>query len=155
MRVKIDCWDGEFNCEIYDNSSDPDRAPLFPCADGKHTPMSLITKGCHIACLIKCSGIYFSNGKFGVTWRFVQGVVKPKMTAQSMRGKCQISLTDSELSQLAGEQEEEQTMVDDDLDAVVNAVAEAEMQIEPTPPPASPEKPKPKARRKVVRRKAS
>jgi len=156
MRVKLDCWDGEFNCEIYDNSSDPDRDPLFPCADGQHTPMSLITKGSQIACLIKCSGIYFSNGKFGVTWRLVQAVVKPKMTAQLQRGKCQISLTDSELTQLAEEEEDEdQTMVDDDLDAVVNAVAEAETQMEPTPPPASPEKPKPKARRKVVRRKAS
>ena len=153
MRVKLDCWDGEFTCEIYDNGSDPDRDPLYPSASGEHTPMSLITKGSQIACLIKCGGVYFSNGKFGVTWRLVQAVVKPKASAQSMKGKCQISLTDTELSQLAdGDDDDDQTMVDDDeLDAVVAALADPPAQ----PAPSSPEKPKPKARRKVVRRKAA
>jgi hypothetical protein len=71
---------------------------------------------------------------------------------QAMKGKCQISLTDTELSQLADDDDNDQTMVDDDeLDAVVAALADSPAQAAP----ASPEKPKAKPRRKVVRRKAA
>jgi hypothetical protein len=50
----------------------------------------LIAKGSHIAAVIQCGGLWFANGKFGVTWRLFQGVLKPKAT---MRGVCQIQLS--------------------------------------------------------------
>lgn len=152
LRVKLDCWDGEFKCEIYDNGSDPDRQPLYPSDNEEVTPMALIPKLANIACLIKCGGIYFSNGKFGVTWRLVQAVVKPRATAQVVKGKCQISLSASELSQLAAESsdEDEKPLIDDDgFEATVatpSVVAE--------PGAATEEKPKPKGRRIVKRRNA-
>jgi hypothetical protein len=43
--------------------------------------------------MIQCGGIWFANGKFGVTWRFVQGIIQPRL---SMRGKCHLSLTSSD-----------------------------------------------------------
>ena len=153
LRVKIDCWDGKFKCEIYDNGSDPERLPLYPSDNPEVTPAILIPKMTQVACLIKCGGVYFSNGKFGVTWRLVQAVVKPRASVQSILGKCQISLSTEEVSQLevASEDDQDSTMVDDD--GFEGGAEQPAVERTPTPPPASPVKPKPKAKRRVVRRK--
>ena len=87
MKIKVDFYDGNFNCEIYDMN----RTILFPnkkneCAT---TPMEFIPKGINVALVIKCGGIWFANGKFGCTWKLVQAVVKPKA---SLKGQCMIQL---------------------------------------------------------------
>ena len=109
LRVKLDYWDDVFKCEIYD----VDQKSLYPNTDSSITPTELITKGCNVATIIKCGGVYFVNGKFGVTWRLHQALVKPKA---SISGKCFISLTSSEVSQLAvqrdGEEDEEAEAVE-------------------------------------------
>jgi hypothetical protein len=122
---------------------------LYPSENPEVTPSVLIPKLTQVACLIKCGGVYFSNGKFGVTWRLVQAVVKPRASVQSILGKCQISLSTEEASNMnaASEEEQEETMVEDDGFEMPVA------QIDEAPPPESPEKPKPKAKRRVVRRK--
>ena len=151
LRVKIDCWDGVYKCEIYDNSTDPNRLPLYPCENPEVTPQVLIPKLANVACLIKCGGIYFSNGKFGVTWRLVQAVVRPRATMRSILGKCQISLSTEEVTQLeaGSDDEDDNTMVEDDGFGQEQGVA-PEPEPERLPPP---EKPKPKPKRRVVRRK--
>lgn len=93
LRLKIDCWDDEFKCEVYDVN----QKPLFPNTDPNITPVSLITKGCQVATIIRCGGVYFVNGKFGLTWRLHQALVKPKA---SLSGKCFISLTTDEVEKL-------------------------------------------------------
>lgn len=93
LRVKLDCWDDLFKCEIYD----VDQKTLFPNSDNSITPLELITKGCNVATIIKCGGVYFVNGKFGITWRLHQALVKPKA---SITGKCFISLTEDEVSKI-------------------------------------------------------
>ena len=94
LRVKLDYWDEVFKCEIYD----VDQKPLYPNSDSSITPVEVISKGCNVATIIKCGGVYFVNGKFGVTWRLHQALVKPKA---SISGKCFISLTTAEVSQLS------------------------------------------------------
>jgi hypothetical protein len=90
LRVKIPFWEGEWKTELYDVN----QQPLYPSINGSNaTPKDLIAKGSHIAGVIQCGGIWFSNGKFGVTWRLFQGVLKPKAT---MRGVCQIQLSNDE-----------------------------------------------------------
>lgn len=94
LRVKLDYWDEKFKCEIYD----VEQNPLYgPTINNEITPMDLIPKGCQVATIIKCGGVYFVNGKFGVTWRLHQALVKPK---SSISGKCFISLTPDEVTQL-------------------------------------------------------
>ena len=66
--------------------------------------------------MIQCGGLWFANGKFGVTWRLVQGIVQPKL---SMKGRCHLSLTPSETVKLQSEadkqqQQEQQQFCDDD-----------------------------------------
>jgi hypothetical protein len=92
MRIKVPFWQGKWEgVEIYD----ADRNCLFPCADPNVSPMDIITKLSHMKTMIQCGGIWFANGKFGITWRFVQGMIQPRL---SMRGKCHLSLSSSESS---------------------------------------------------------
>lgn len=94
LRVKLPFYDGEWKgIEIYDSNSNA----LFPNSDGK-TPKDLIVKGSDAALIITCGGLWFAGGSFGVTWRLVQAVLKPK---PSLRGKCHITLDDDEQRRIA------------------------------------------------------
>jgi hypothetical protein len=64
------------------------------------SPQDLIAKGSHIAVSIQCGGIWFANGKFGVTWKLFQAIVKPKM---SLKGKCHIKLDDDEKTKIVSQ----------------------------------------------------
>jgi hypothetical protein len=64
------------------------------------SPKDLIAKGSHIAVSIQCGGIWFANGKFGVTWKLFQAIVKPKM---SLKGKCHIKLDDDEKTKIVSQ----------------------------------------------------
>ena len=87
LKVKIPFWEGEWKTELYD----VDQTAIFPDPNGSSlTPKDLISKGAHVAVILLCGGIWFANGKFGVTWKLLQGVVKPKA---SIRGKCHIELS--------------------------------------------------------------
>lgn len=143
LRIKLDYWDDAFNCEIYDM----EQQPLFPSDDGA-SPMTLIPKATNVATVIRCGGLWFANGKFGVTWRLVQAVVKPKA---SLKGKCFIQLSADDKSKLAqqgdgdGDDGEDSVGVEVADDSEEDSGSEAE---EPSFTPA----PK-KVVKKVVRRK--
>jgi hypothetical protein len=92
MRIKFPFWQGKWEgVEIYD----AERNCLFPSSDQSISPMEIVTKLSHMKTMIQCGGIWFANGKFGVTWRFVQGIIQPRL---SMRGRCHLSLSSSESS---------------------------------------------------------
>ena len=59
------------------------------------------------------SGIWFANGKFGVTWRLFQAVVKPRA---SLKGKCHISLDPVEKDKLEKEEDDVPAEAVDDSD---------------------------------------
>lgn len=153
IKVKIPFWDGEWKTELYDI----EQNLVFPSPDGgSSTPKDLIVKGSHAAAVLLCGGIWFANGKFGVTWRLFQGVIKPKAT---MRGKCQITLSSADKEALAksaveSDIEEEEhhdvnnNMVEDsdEEDNIQEQVAEVVQKVpEPTP--------KKKVVKKVVKKK--
>ena len=103
LKVKLPFWDGEWKTELYDVN----QKAVFPDPDGSSvSPKDLISKGSHIAAVIQCGGLWFANGKFGVTWRLFQGVLKPKAT---MRGICQIQLSGEDKDRMA-----KQTLSNDD-----------------------------------------
>jgi len=102
LKVKLDFWDSKFNCEIYDM----DKELLFPNLENADIkPIDLLTKASNVACIIKCGGVWFANGKFGVTWRLVQSVVKPKA---NLTGKCFIELTSDERDKLNDQKVDEE-----------------------------------------------
>ena len=115
LKVKLNYWEGEYkNTEIYDDN----QVQLFP-SDNDSVPMDFVTKGSHVATLLSCGGIWVANGKFGVTWRLFQAVVKPRVT---LAGKCHINLSTKDketLTATAAKQEE----VDEEDDVVVEQLA--------------------------------
>lgn len=160
LRIKVPCWDGIWRCELYDT----EQNTLFPSDDGK-TPVDMITKLSNIACVIQCGGIWFANGKFGVTWRLVQAVVKPQ---ESFKGKCHLFLTESEKERMIGKSEvntsedvtedveESNEEVVSDGEQEDDVVEEDEPEDEPDEEEAEPEPvvvEEPPKKKKVVRKK--
>lgn len=98
IKVKLPFWDGAWkDLELYDT----DMRPVFPDPmNPALSPQDLIAKGSHIAVSIQCGGIWFANGKFGVTWKLFQAIVKPKM---SLKGKCHIKLDDEEKTKIVSQ----------------------------------------------------
>jgi hypothetical protein len=53
------------------------------------TPIDYIPKASQAAVIVQCTGVWFAGGKFGVTWKLIQAVIKQKPT---LKGKCYIQL---------------------------------------------------------------
>ena len=144
LRVKLPFWEDEWKFELYDL----DRNAIFPDPTGNKTPLDIISKGSNIATVLQCGGVWFANGKFGMTWKLFQGVVKPKAT---LKGKCHITLSTDEknrlLSEKSNDDEESGVEIEDDSDIEEEAkkvVSEALVETE---------EPK-KVKKKVVRKKS-
>jgi hypothetical protein len=89
LRVKIPFWDGQFKCEIYNVH----RELIFPM-EGRSI-LDVVPKGSEVKVMLQCGGIWFAGGKFGVTWKPYQMIVKPKN--QLLPGVCHISINDAEV----------------------------------------------------------
>lgn len=152
LRLKVPYWEGEWKVELYDM----DQQPLFP-NDRGILPTELVPKQTNIATVIQCGGLWFANGKFGVTWKLFQGVVKPKA---SLKGKCLIALSETDRETLEKTEDNEETTAvgvtmeedsDDDMEDAQVAEPVAEPVPEPVPEPVVADPPK----KKVVRKKAA
>ena len=110
LRVKVPYWDGDWKIELYDM----EEHQLWPSTKVS-SPVELIPKLTRVACVLQCGGIWFANGKFGVTWKLFQAVVKPP---QSLRGTCHIKLSSNDRERMV-----QQTQADDeDVDEVDDSV---------------------------------
>ena len=113
LRVKIPQWDGVWKSEIYDE----DGAKLFPDSMSQVTPLDFIKKGTQVATIIQCGGLWFANGKFGMTWKLIQAVVqKPRA---NIVGQCFIKLKKADKDRLKS-----QPAVEEEADDVVTTLVE-------------------------------
>jgi len=162
LRVKLPVWDGVWKSEIYDE----DSKRLFPSKENPSaTPVDFIQKGTHVAVVIQCGGLWFANGKFGITWKLIQAVVQ--MPKASLQGTCFIKLNDTEKHALktaatapADENEGVSEMVADsdeeggDVEAEDDGADEVEEEDGPEPEP-EPEPVKEAPKKKIVRKKVT
>jgi hypothetical protein len=125
LKIKLPCWEGKFNCEIYD----PQGTMLYPDENTGSSPLELIPKGVNLVAIIQCGGLWFANGKFGCTWRLFQAVVQPK---PSMKGKCLIQVSPAAKNMLSTN--ETSMVIEDDSDCEEEEVK---------PVPVKPSKPMP------------
>ena len=100
---------------------------LFPSSSGV-TPIELITKASNTATVIQCGGIWYANGKFGVTWKLLQAVVKPK---QNLKGQCFINLSKEDKTKLQTANLDE----DDANDVIAKVVEDTDDEDEPVAVP--------------------
>ena len=106
LKVKIPFWESEFKgVELYND----ERVQVFPAEEDTNIS-DFIVKGSNVATIIQCGGIWVANGKFGVTWKLFQAVVKPKTT---LSGKCHISLSSDDKEKIAA------SVVDTEEDEIV------------------------------------
>ena len=123
LRVKLPFYDGEWKgIEIYDSNS----TALFPNSDGK-SPKDIIVKGSDAALIITCGGLWFAGGSFGVTWRLVQAVLKPK---PSLSGKCNIVLDEDEQKRMTAPSKSAAHYDDDHVPSAAAAAAAQEVDVE-------------------------
>jgi hypothetical protein len=91
IRAKVPKYDNKWNVEIYD----PQNNLIFPTEDNGHLePSEYVPSLSSVVCIIQCAGIWVVNGKWGITWKLVQCVVKPKEVVSILGNKtCLIELS--------------------------------------------------------------
>lgn len=112
IRAKVPCYNGKWGVEIYDTRSNR----IFPCDNENMTPIDFIPKKSNVAAIIQCGGLWAVAGKWGITWKLVQCVVKPQEVV-SVFGKCHIQLSPDDIKMIdtapapKGDDEEEAHVV--------------------------------------------
>lgn len=96
LVVKLPLWEGVWRCEIYD----VDQQRLYPDVSNPGvSPLDLLVKGSNVAVIVQCGGLWFANGKFGITWKLSQAVVQRKQSF-ALNGQCLIQLNSSDKEKL-------------------------------------------------------
>ena len=106
VRAKVPYYDGRWGVEIYDTK----HSQLFPCDNPNMTPMDFVPKLSNVACVLQCGGIWIGGKGWGLTWKLIQCVVKPREVV-SVYGKCHIQLSPEEQDTI-----ERQEIVDEEVD---------------------------------------
>ena len=132
IRAKVPCYGGKWAVELYDTNSNL----IFPCEDPTQTPPDFVPKLSSVACVLQCGGIWIGGKGWGLTWKMVQGVVKPRIS-DSVYGKCHINLSDEDKEILESQPTAE--VEDEEVAPVVTSTDAADTDEEdaaPAPTPA-------------------
>lgn len=134
LTVKIPCWKGVWQSEIYDEEG----SPLF--IKGKTpshiTPLDFLKPKTHVICLIQCGGLWFVNGKVSITWNLKQAIVQKPKTSAITEGVCFLRPKAADVEKLKSLPPPE----DDDIDpdgAVTSTIVEDSDEEFELPPPAA------------------
>jgi hypothetical protein len=77
LNIKIPCWKGEWQTEVYDEEGEP--LYIKNKVNEDKTPLDFLKPKTYVSCLIQCGGLWFVNGKVSITWNLKQVMVqKPK-----------------------------------------------------------------------------
>jgi hypothetical protein len=133
--------DNKWNVELYDTSG----KLIFPCENDELTPAHFVPKLSKVACVLQCGGIWIGGKGWGVTWKLVQAVVKPKEVV-SVFGKCHINLSEDDKEAIdddassvlsGGSADAAATVVDSDDDSSPRA-KKSKVEVDSTPPAPPP-----------------
>jgi hypothetical protein len=108
IRAKVPYYNDKWSVEIYDTNS----KMLFPSENENHTPLDFVPKMSNVACVLQCGGIWIGGKGWGLTWKLIQCIVKPREVV-SVYGRCQIVLSEEEKNTI-----DSQEIKEDDNDAV-------------------------------------
>lgn len=120
IRAKVPYYDGKWNVELYDTKSDL----IFPCEQAHLTPVDFVPKQSQIACVLQCGGIWIGGKGWGLTWKLVQGVVKPREIV-SVFGKCHIKLSPEQRTIMETQKIDDDVVEPDEEYAVTTPVVAA------------------------------
>ena len=118
MNVKVPFYNEKWDVELYDTKYNL----IFPCEDSSLTPVDFVPKLSKVASTIQCTGIWIGGKGWGLTWKLIQAVVKPKAN-EDIRGKCQIRLSDDDREIIEKQEVELEDPDNSDIPAPVVEVA--------------------------------
>jgi len=110
IRAKVPFYQGKWGVELYDAQQNI----IFPCEDPGQTPIDFVPKQSNIACVLQCGGIWIGGKGWGLTWKMVQGVVKPRIV-ESVYGRCHIELDKEDVEKLQSEPVKVEQDVEEEL----------------------------------------
>jgi len=134
IRAKVPYYNGKWAVEIYDTKS----TMIFPCENENVTPVDFIPKMSSVACVLQCGGIWIGGKGWGLTWKLIQCVVKPREIV-SVYGKCQISLSAEDIDTLETQDHKEDVADEDELPPAAptsTVVEDSDEEAEPEEAPA-------------------
>lgn len=108
IRAKVPFYNGKWAVELYDTQQNL----IFPCENEHMTPVDFVPKMSNVACVLQCGGLWIGGKGFGVTWKMIQSVVKPREII-SVYGKCHIQLSVDEMDKI------DKQVIEEDVDEVV------------------------------------
>ena len=98
IRGKVPCYDGKWGIELYDTSN----KMIFPNDNDRVTPPDFVPKLSQVACVLQCGGIWKGGKGWGLTWKVIQCVVKPREVV-SVYGQCRVMLSDEDRGAIASQ----------------------------------------------------
>ena len=166
IRAKVPNYGGKWGVEIYNTNSEL----IFPSSTNDMlTPVDFVQKLSNVACVLQCSGIWIGGKGWGITWKMIQCVVKPREIV-SVYGKNNVDMRfvdvdkmDKPLVKDVAEIDDEEvtpaqpvkqpvsTMVEDSDDEEDSSPPPAPVP-EPTPAPVEAEPEQEPAPKKVVKK---
>jgi hypothetical protein len=114
MSVKVPCYNDKWDVELYDTKYNQ----IFPSEDSALTPVDFVPKLSKVASTIQCTGVWIGGKGWGLTWKLIQAVVKPK-ESEDIRGKCQIKLSDDDKRTIETQEVDFEDPDNDDIPAPV------------------------------------
>jgi hypothetical protein len=140
IRAKVPFYNGKWGVEIYDTKENL----IFPCDNDNLTPSDFIPKLSQVACVLQCGGIWIGGKGWGLTWKLVQCVVKPREVV-SVYGKCHIQLSPEDRaaisSQAIHDEDDEPVPASAHVSVFSTEAADSDEEIEddePVPTPSAP-----------------
>jgi hypothetical protein len=139
IKAKVPFYDNKWGLEIYDTK----EQLVFPSDDKDKlhlTPVDFIPKLSQVACVLQCGGIWIGGKGWGLTWKIIQCVVKPREVV-SVYGKCHIQLSSDDREAIESQKipdEDGDEEVDEPKPATVfdTSAADSDEEAEPVVTPA-------------------
>ena len=98
IRAKVPCYSGKWGIELYDTNDNM----IFPCDNDRVTPVDFVPKLSQVACVLQCGGIWKGGKGWGLTWKAIQCVVKPREVV-SVYGQCRVKLSEEDRGAIASQ----------------------------------------------------
>jgi len=132
LTVKIPCWKGVWQSEIYDENGEP--LFLKGMENPEVTPIDLLKPKSQVICLLQCGGLWFVNGKVSITWNLKQAIVKKPQQPSIVEGTCFLKPKAAEVEKLITQQPQEETV----SSVIVNDSDDEDDELLPPPTEATP-----------------
>jgi hypothetical protein len=133
LTVKIPCWNGVWQSEIYDEEGEP----LF--VKGKSetglSPLDFLKPKTHVICLVQCAGIWFVGNNVSITWNLKQAIVQKPKTSSIQSGICFLKPKEADVQRLKTLPPPEEDSVDPDGAVSSTLVEDSDDEERELPPP--------------------